>query len=44
MDVFGFDEVILETVGVGQAEHAARTQVDTLILVLPPDAGMPCKR
>ena len=39
MDAFGFDEVILETVGVGQAEHAARTQVDTLILVLPPDAG-----
>jgi LAO/AO transport system kinase len=39
MDAFGFDEVILETVGVGQAEHAARTQIDTLILVLPPDAG-----
>jgi LAO/AO transport system kinase len=39
MDAFGFDEVILETVGVGQAEQAARTQVDTLILVLPPDAG-----
>lgn len=39
MDAFGFDEVILETVGVGQAEHAAWTQVDTLILVLPPDAG-----
>ena len=39
MDAFGFDEIILETVGVGQVEHAARTQVDTLILVLPPDAG-----
>ncbi len=39
MDAFGFDEIILETVGVGQAEHAARTQVDTLILVLPTDAG-----
>lgn len=39
MDRFGFDEVILETVGVGQAELAARTQVDTLILVIPPDAG-----
>jgi LAO/AO transport system kinase len=39
MDAFAFDEVILETVGVGQAEHAARTQVDTLILVLQPDAG-----
>ncbi len=39
MDRFGFDEVILETVGVGQAEFAARTHVDTLILVIPPDAG-----
>jgi LAO/AO transport system kinase len=39
MDAFGFDEVILETVGVGQAEQAVRAQVDTLILVLPPDAG-----
>lgn len=39
MDRFGFDEVILETVGVGQAELAARTHVDTLILVMPPDAG-----
>ena len=39
MDRYGFDEVIVETVGVGQAELAARTQVDTLILVIPPDAG-----
>lgn len=39
MDRFGFDEVILETVGVGQAELAARTHVDTLILVIPPEAG-----
>lgn len=39
MDRFGFDEVLLETVGVGQAEYAARTLVDTLVLVLPPDAG-----
>ncbi len=39
VDRFGFDEVILETVGVGQAEQGVRTQVDTLILVLPPDAG-----
>ena len=39
MDRFGFDEVIVETVGVGQAELAVRTQVDTLILVIPPDAG-----
>ncbi|HET9576186.1 MAG TPA: GTP-binding protein [Usitatibacter sp.] len=39
MDRFAFDEVVLETVGVGQAEHAARLHVDTLVLVLPPDGG-----
>jgi len=39
MDEFGFDEVMLETVGVGQAEYAARLQVDTLVLVLLPDSG-----
>jgi len=39
MDRFAFDEVLLETVGVGQAEYAVRTLVDTLVLVLPPDAG-----
>jgi len=39
MDSFDFDEVLLETVGVGQAEYAARTQVDSLVLVLPPDGG-----
>lgn len=39
MDRFGFDEVIVETVGVGQAELAVRTHVDTLIVVVPPDAG-----
>lgn len=39
MDAFGFDEVILETVGVGQAEVAARSQVDTLVLVLLPESG-----
>ena len=39
MDSYGFDEVLLETVGVGQAEHAVRTQVDSLVLVLPPDGG-----
>lgn len=39
MDEFGFDEVLLETVGVGQAEHAARVQVDTLALVLLPGSG-----
>jgi LAO/AO transport system kinase len=39
MDAFGFDEVWLETVGVGQAEYAARVQVDTLVLVLLPESG-----
>jgi len=39
MDDFGFDEVMLETVGVGQAEYAARIQVDTLVLVLLPESG-----
>jgi LAO/AO transport system kinase len=39
MDQFGFDEVIVETVGVGQVEVAARTHMDTLVLVVPPDAG-----
>jgi LAO/AO transport system kinase len=39
MDAHGFDEVLLETVGVGQAEYAARAQVDTLLLVLLPDSG-----
>ena len=39
MDSFEFDEVFLETVGVGQAEYAVRLQVDTLILVLLPHSG-----
>ncbi|CAN5450394.1 methylmalonyl Co-A mutase-associated GTPase MeaB [soil metagenome] len=39
MDDFGFLEVMLETVGVGQAEYAARMQVDTLVLVLLPESG-----
>jgi LAO/AO transport system kinase len=39
MDRFDFDEVLVETVGVGQAEMAAHSHVDTLVLVVPPDAG-----
>jgi LAO/AO transport system ATPase len=39
MDTYGFDEVILETVGIGQADHGLRTLVDTVVLVVPPDAG-----
>lgn len=39
MDEYGFSELLLETVGVGQAEYAVRAQVDTLVLVLLPDSG-----
>jgi len=39
MEAAGFDELMLETVGVGQVEHAVRHQVDTLVLVLVPGAG-----
>lgn len=39
LDAHGFDEVLLETVGVGQVEYAARGQVDTLVLVLLPESG-----
>src|SRR5262252_2480945 len=34
MDRHGFDEVILETVGVGQTEYAVKALVDTVVLVL----------
>jgi LAO/AO transport system kinase len=39
MDRFGFDEVFLETVGVGQVQYAVRQEVDTVVLVLNPDSG-----
>lgn len=39
MEQAGFDELLVETVGVGQAEHAARRLVDTLVLVLHPGSG-----
>lgn len=39
LDGYPFDEVILETVGVGQAEYSVRTLVDTLVVVLVPDSG-----
>jgi len=35
----GFDDVVLETVGVGQAEHAVKTLVDTVVLLLQPETG-----
>ena len=34
-----FDIVIVETVGVGQAEYSVRTIVDTVVLVLLPESG-----
>lgn len=35
----GFDEVVLETVGVGQAEHAVKALVDTVVLLMQPETG-----
>jgi LAO/AO transport system kinase len=34
-----FDEVFLETVGIGQSQLDVRDLVDTVVLVVPPDAG-----
>lgn len=39
MEQHGFDEVILETVGVGQVEYAVKMLVDTVVLVLMPESG-----
>lgn len=39
LDGYSFDEVILETVGVGQAEYSVRALVDTVVLVLIPESG-----
>ena len=39
MEGHGFDEVIVETVGVGQAEYSVRAIVDTVVLVLLPESG-----
>ena len=39
MDEHHFDEIIVETVGVGQAEYAARSEVDTLVLIVIPETG-----
>lgn len=35
----GFAEIILETVGVGQGQHTIRAVTDTVIVVMPPNAG-----
>jgi LAO/AO transport system kinase len=39
MDAFGFDRIILETVGVGQSELAIASQADTTLVVLVPESG-----
>lgn len=39
MDAFGMDEVLLETVGVGQAEYDVVAAADTVLVVLCPGAG-----
>lgn len=39
LEIYGFDEIIVETVGVGQAEYGVRVFVDTEVLVLVPEAG-----
>ncbi len=39
MDAFGFDEILVETVGVGQAEYDIVGAADTVLVVLCPGAG-----
>jgi LAO/AO transport system kinase len=39
MDAFGLDAILLETVGVGQAEYDVLGAVDTVVVVLCPGAG-----
>ena len=39
MDAFGFDVVIIETVGVGQLELDVAGAVDTTVVILVPEAG-----
>jgi GTPase len=39
MDAFGFDEVLVETVGVGQAEYDVVSAADSVLVVLCPGAG-----
>jgi len=39
MDAFGFDRIILETVGVGQSELQIASQADTTVVVLVPESG-----
>lgn len=39
LDVFGFDKVIIETVGVGQSELDIMSVADTVAVVLVPESG-----
>ncbi len=39
MDAFGFDRIILETVGVGQSELEIASQADTTVVGLVPESG-----
>ena len=39
MDAFGFDRVILETLGVGQSELEIAAAADTTVVVLVPESG-----
>jgi LAO/AO transport system kinase len=39
MDAFGFDRILVETVGVGQTELEITSAADTVIVVLVPESG-----
>ncbi len=39
LESYGFDEIVLETVGVGQSEVAVHDVVNVLVVIVPPDAG-----
>ncbi|MDT8435537.1 MAG: methylmalonyl Co-A mutase-associated GTPase MeaB [Gemmatimonadota bacterium] len=39
MDAFGFDRILLETVGVGQSELEIASAADTTLVVLVPESG-----
>jgi LAO/AO transport system kinase len=39
LELAGFDDVLLETVGVGQTDYALRSVVDTFVMVLNPEGG-----
>jgi LAO/AO transport system kinase len=39
MDAFGFDRIMIETVGVGQSELEVASNADTTIVVLVPESG-----